>query len=137
MTTTTAPDLRLTTQRDASPLRHRLRRAAGQVLAIDRMLGEERSCEDVLIQLAAVQGALRAIGQHILACHLTEALGAVTTGELPAVAAAEDAAYLAGLLANVSSPRSGAFSTGQPAARGRPDHQRTDTEKPRPAMEIR
>ncbi|MGW5723397.1 metal-sensitive transcriptional regulator [Amycolatopsis sp. NPDC003865] len=118
MTTTTASDPPARTERDLSPLRQRVRRAAGQVLAIDRMLGEDRPCEDILIQLAAVQGALRAIGQHVLACHLTDALGAVSTGDLSAVAAAEDAAYLAGLLANVSSPRSGALPTSQGKAGG-------------------
>ena len=88
-----------------APLRRRLRRVAGQVTGIERMLAEDRPCEDVLIQLAAVQGALRAVGQQVLACHLTEAMDAVSTGQLPAVAAAEEAALLAGLLANV--PHSG------------------------------
>lgn len=82
-----------------TPLRLRLRRIAGQVSGIERMLGENRSCEDVLIQLAAVQGALRAVGQQILACHLTSAMDAVSTGQLPTLAAAEEAALLAGLLA--------------------------------------
>ena len=91
----------LHTEEHAS-VRRRLRRIAGQITGIERMLAEERSCEDVLIQLAAVQGALRAVGQHVLACRLEEAMSAVGTGELPAVAAAEEAAYLAGLLANVT-----------------------------------
>jgi len=104
MTTTPSHDLQAPSQRESSSLRRRLRQAAGQVQAIDRMLGEDRSCEDVLIQLAAVQGAVRAVGQQVLACHLADAIGAVSTGGLPAVAAAEEAAYLAGLLANVSSP---------------------------------
>jgi CsoR family transcriptional regulator, copper-sensing transcriptional repressor len=90
----------------SSPLRTRLRRVSGQVLRIDRMLGENRSCEDVLIQLAAVQGALRAAAQQVLACHLADALGAVGTGSLPAAAAAEEAAYLSGLLAGIPSPGS-------------------------------
>ncbi|HKS43688.1 MAG TPA: metal-sensitive transcriptional regulator [Amycolatopsis sp.] len=33
--------------------RQRLRRAAGQILGIERMLTEDRSCEDELIQIAA------------------------------------------------------------------------------------
>lgn len=94
-----------------SPLRTRLRRIAGQVTGIDRMLAEDRSCEDVLIQLAAVQGALRAVAQRVLACHLTEALGAVGTGSLPAAAAAEEAAYLSGLLAGIPAPRISAHPT--------------------------
>lgn len=96
----TSPDI-LDDSSDLTPLRLRLRRIAGQVSGIERMLGEDRSCEDVLIQLAAVQGALRAVGQQILACHLTSAMGAVSTGQLPALAAAEEAAGLAGLLASV------------------------------------
>lgn len=93
---------------ELTPLRRRLRRVAGQVAGIERMLAEGRPCEQLLTQLAAVQGALRAVGQQMLACHLADTLGAVSAGELPAVAAAEQAAYLAGLLANVSSPHSGA-----------------------------
>jgi DNA-binding FrmR family transcriptional regulator len=85
-----------------SPLRKRLRRVAGQITGIERMLADDRSCEDVLIQLAAVQGALRAVGQQVLACRLEKAMGAVGKGELPAVAAAEEAAHLAGLLASVT-----------------------------------
>jgi CsoR family transcriptional regulator, copper-sensing transcriptional repressor len=89
---------------ELSPLRRRLRRVSGQVLGIERMLGEARSCEDVLIQLAAVQGALRAVAQQALACHLTQIVGAVGTGSLPAAAAAEEAAYLSGLLAGIPAP---------------------------------
>jgi DNA-binding FrmR family transcriptional regulator len=90
---------------ELSPLRRRLRRVAGQVLGIERMLTEDRSCEDVLIQLAAVQGALRAVAQQVLACHLTRSVGAVSTGSLPAAAAAEEAAYLSGLLTGNPGPR--------------------------------
>ena len=96
---------------ELTSLHRRMRRVAGQVLGIDRMLTEGRSCEDVLIQLAAVQGALRAAAQQVLACHLAEALDAVGTGSLPAAAAAEEAAYLSGLLAGIPSPRVVALRT--------------------------
>ncbi|NKQ55668.1 metal-sensitive transcriptional regulator [Amycolatopsis sp. K13G38] len=115
MTTTTSHDPQVPFVRELSPLRRRLRQAAGQVLAVERMLGEDRSCEDVLIQLAAVQGALQAVGQQVLACHLADSVGAVSTGDLPAVAAAGEAAYLAGLLANVSSAHSGTLPTEHPS----------------------
>lgn len=88
-----------------TPLRRRLRRVSGQVLGIERMLSENRTCEDVLIQLAAVQGALRAVAQQVLADHLTQSVEAVATSSLPA-AAAEEAAYLSGLLAGIPTPRS-------------------------------
>ena len=96
---------------ELTPLRRRLRRVSGQVLGIERMLAEDRSCEDVLIQLAAVQGALRAVAQQVLACHLAEAVGAVGTGSLPAAAAAEEAAYLSGLLVGSPSPRTDTGTT--------------------------
>lgn len=67
-----------------SPLRQRLRRIAGQVLAIERMLGENRSCADVLIQLAAV-----------------------SAGRLPSVAAAEEAAPRSGALPAEFRPTAG------------------------------
>jgi DNA-binding FrmR family transcriptional regulator len=105
MTTQAAPAPMSQHGEGLSPLRTRLRRVAGQVTGIDRMLAEDRSCEDVLIQLAAVQGALRAVAQQVLACHLTQALGAVSTGSLPAAAAAEEAAYLSGLFAGIPAPR--------------------------------
>lgn len=88
-----------TSDGDLSAVCTRLRRVAGQVRGVERMLAENRSCADVLIQLAAAQGALRAVAQQVLACHLADTVAAVGAGSLPAVVAAEEAAFLAGLLA--------------------------------------
>lgn len=51
----------------------RLRRIEGQVQGIQRMVEEDKSCVDVLLQLAAVQGAVEQVqklllGQHLEAC---------------------------------------------------------------------
>ena len=51
----------------------RLRRSEGQVQGIQRMVEEDKSCVDVLLQLAAVQGAVEQVqklllGQHLEAC---------------------------------------------------------------------
>jgi CsoR family transcriptional regulator, copper-sensing transcriptional repressor len=51
----------------------RLRRIEGQVQGIQRMVEEDKPCVDVLLQVAAVQGALeqvqkRLLGQHLEAC---------------------------------------------------------------------
>ena len=51
----------------------RLRRIEGQVHGIQRMVEEDKSCVDVLMQLTAVQGAVEQvrkllIGQHLEAC---------------------------------------------------------------------
>lgn len=56
----------------------RLKRIAGQVSGIQRMLVEDRYCVDVLVQVAAVQAALLETGRVILSGHvencLTEAI---------------------------------------------------------------
>jgi DNA-binding FrmR family transcriptional regulator len=58
----------------------RLRRIEGQVQGIQRMVEEDKSCVDVLLQVAAVQGAVEQVqklllGQHLEAC-VTEAVRA-------------------------------------------------------------
>ncbi len=51
-------------------LEGRLRRVVGQVAGIQRMVEEDRYCVDVLIQVAAVRGALDQIGKLVLAQHV-------------------------------------------------------------------
>jgi DNA-binding FrmR family transcriptional regulator len=56
----------------------RLRRIEGQVQGIQRMVGSEAYCVDILLQVAAVQGALEQVqklllGRHIESC-VAEAL---------------------------------------------------------------
>jgi len=51
----------------------RLRRIEGQVQGIQRMVEEDKYCVDILLQLAAVQGAVEQVqklvlGQHIETC---------------------------------------------------------------------
>jgi DNA-binding FrmR family transcriptional regulator len=51
----------------------RLRRVEGQVQGIQRMVEDDKYCVDILLQLAAVQGAVEQIqklvlGQHIESC---------------------------------------------------------------------
>jgi DNA-binding FrmR family transcriptional regulator len=52
-------------------VRKRLRRAAGQVQAVERMLEEGRECRDVLIQLSAATKALEQAGFKLIAAGLT------------------------------------------------------------------
>ena len=121
MTTPAIPQAAAADRGELSPLRLRLRRVSGQVLGIERMLAEDRSCEDVLIQLAAVQGALRAVARQVLACHLTQSVGAVGTGSLPAAEAAEEAAYLSGLLAGIPASRNRSGRTERGGSDGHPN----------------
>ena len=48
----------------------RLKKIAGQVAGIQRMIEEDRYCVDVLHQVAAVEGALDRVGHLMLASHV-------------------------------------------------------------------
>jgi DNA-binding FrmR family transcriptional regulator len=48
----------------------RLRRIEGQVRGIAKMVAEPRLCVDLLIQIAAVQSALKSVGDEILSYHV-------------------------------------------------------------------
>lgn len=50
--------------------RKRVRRIAGQVAGIERMLAEDRYCVDVLLQVAAVRAALDGLGKLVLRSHV-------------------------------------------------------------------
>jgi CsoR family transcriptional regulator, copper-sensing transcriptional repressor len=51
-------------------LASRVKRIAGQVGGIERMLEEKRYCVDILNQIAAVRSALDALGVELLTRHL-------------------------------------------------------------------
>ena len=48
----------------------RLKRIAGQVEGLMRMIEEDRYCVDVLTQISAVQAALAKVGEEVLEAHL-------------------------------------------------------------------
>ena len=52
-------------------LRMRLRRADGQVQAVERMLAEGRECKDIVTQLSAAISALEQTGFRLIASGLT------------------------------------------------------------------
>jgi DNA-binding FrmR family transcriptional regulator len=52
-------------------VRNRLRRVAGQVQGIERMLEEGRECRDVVTQLSAATKALEQAGFRLVAARLT------------------------------------------------------------------
>ena len=51
--------------------RKRLRRIAGQVQGVERMLGEGRECRDVVSQISAASKALEQAGFRLVAAGLT------------------------------------------------------------------
>ncbi len=55
---------------DADNLHRRLKKIAGQVQAIDRMIDEDIPCEDILSQINAAKSALNKCGQVILEGHI-------------------------------------------------------------------
>jgi DNA-binding FrmR family transcriptional regulator len=55
-------------------VRKRLRRAAGQVQAVERMLAEGQECRDVVTQLSAATKALEQAGFKLVAAGLTYCL---------------------------------------------------------------
>lgn len=48
----------------------RLHRIAGQVRGLERMVSEPRLCVELLTQIAAVQSALKSVGDEILHYHV-------------------------------------------------------------------
>jgi DNA-binding FrmR family transcriptional regulator len=50
--------------------RARIRRVAGQVAGIERMIDDDRYCVDVLLQVAAARAALDGLGKLLLNAHV-------------------------------------------------------------------
>jgi DNA-binding FrmR family transcriptional regulator len=48
----------------------RLRRIEGQIRGLQRMVEDERYCAEIMIQIASVQEALRAVGRELMRNHL-------------------------------------------------------------------
>lgn len=48
----------------------RLNRIEGQVRGINKMVDEDRHCDDIMIQISAVSNALKSLGQEILLNHM-------------------------------------------------------------------
>jgi DNA-binding FrmR family transcriptional regulator len=73
----------------------RLRRIEGQVRGLQRMIGEDKYCIDILTQVAAVTRALQSVALGLLAEHLrhcvTEAVSAGDEGATEKVGEASDA----------------------------------------------
>jgi CsoR family transcriptional regulator, copper-sensing transcriptional repressor len=61
--------VRVDPEAKASNIR-RLRRIEGQVRGLQKMVEEDRYCPDIMIQLSAVQEALRTVGRSLMRNHL-------------------------------------------------------------------
>ncbi|HVK80711.1 MAG TPA: metal-sensitive transcriptional regulator, partial [Verrucomicrobiae bacterium] len=61
-------------ERSRSDANARLKRIAGQVSGLQRMLAEDRYCVDVLLQVAAVRAALAEVSRVLLTQHVETCL---------------------------------------------------------------
>ncbi len=69
----------------------RLRRIEGQVRGLYQMVQQERYCADILVQVAAVQQALRAVSRELWKKHLQHCVShALQAGGRPAKAVSEE-----------------------------------------------
>jgi CsoR family transcriptional regulator, copper-sensing transcriptional repressor len=53
----------------------RLRRIEGQVRGLQKMVGEDRYCADIIVQIASVQEALRGVARNLMKNHLHHCAG--------------------------------------------------------------
>jgi DNA-binding FrmR family transcriptional regulator len=49
---------------------HRLRRIEGQVRGLQKMVADDRYCPEIMVQISAVQEALRTVGRALMKNHL-------------------------------------------------------------------
>lgn len=56
-------------EKEKKNLNDRLKRVEGQVRGIQNMVAEDRYCVDILVQITAVQAALKKVGFEILEDH--------------------------------------------------------------------
>ena len=61
----------------------RLRRVAGQVAGLEKMVEDGRYCVDVLTQLAAIRSALDAVGVELLTNHMEHCVSCCTDSAHP------------------------------------------------------
>lgn len=59
----------------------RLARIEGHVRGVERMIEEDKSCPDILLQIAAVREALNKVGRMVFEDHLEHCLDEASKGE--------------------------------------------------------
>lgn len=66
---------------DEQALQHRLSRLEGQVRGIKRMLAAHQSCDDILVQVAALKQAVNGVASELVQAHMaTCVLGRIEAG---------------------------------------------------------
>ena len=67
--------------RDKAELGQRLKRIAGQVNGIQRMLEGDRALGDVITQISAARAALKSVSSIVLASHVEDRAGEVLVSQ--------------------------------------------------------
>lgn len=63
-------------------VRHRLRRLGGQVSGVERMIQEQRSCEEILAQIASLKQAASGLAGDLLQEHIGQCVrSSLETGD--------------------------------------------------------
>ena len=55
---------------DANALKVRINRIIGQLNGVQKMIGEDVPCEDIIIQINAIKSAVHSVGQIVLEGHI-------------------------------------------------------------------
>lgn len=63
---------------DRDDLLLRLRRVEGQVRGVQSMIQSEKSCDAILVQVAAIEGALKQVSRIINACSVAERVSRIS-----------------------------------------------------------
>ncbi len=68
---------------DREDLLMRLRRVEGQVRGVQSMIQAEKTCDAILVQVAAIEGALKQVSRIINACSIAERVAQISGAEHP------------------------------------------------------
>ncbi|MBR7553133.1 metal-sensing transcriptional repressor [Allobacillus sp. GCM10007491] len=70
------------TQDEKQAVMNRLKRIEGQVRGIQKMVEEDRYCMDILVQISAIQSALKNVGYSVTERHIKHCVSdAIKQGE--------------------------------------------------------
>ncbi|WP_026366302.1 metal-sensing transcriptional repressor [Salinicoccus albus] len=70
------------TEEEKEKVMNRLKRIEGQVRGIQNMIDEDRYCVDILVQISAIQSALKNVGYSVTERHMKHCVtDAVNKGE--------------------------------------------------------
>lgn len=57
-------------EKEKQLINNRLNRIEGQIRGVKKMIGEDAYCNDVLIQLSAIENSVKSLSNHVLENHL-------------------------------------------------------------------